>query len=114
MRQHFADRALTFPGISSTFLGIARRGFGGRVKSAPPQQSKKRIAERRRFHARLQAPARKIIVRERAQNRFVLQARSEFDLTKLHGLKSAGGIQLVAKTEETNRSHGFQDVNLRD
>ena len=53
-------------------------------------------------------------MRERAQNRFVFQARSEFDLAKLHGLKSAGGIQLVAKTEETNRSHGFQDVNLGD
>jgi hypothetical protein len=53
-------------------------------------------------------------VRKAAQHRVIFQAGREFDLAKLHRLKAARRIQFITEGEEVDRSHGFQNMNLRD
>src|ERR1051325_2692995 len=44
----------------------------------------------------------------------MLQSGNKLNLAKLHRLKAARWIQLIARTEEANRRHRRQNVNLRD
>src|ERR1041384_6731530 len=44
----------------------------------------------------------------------MLQSGNKLNLAKLHRLKAARWIQLIAKTEEADRRHRLQKVNLRD
>src|ERR1041384_2573140 len=44
----------------------------------------------------------------------MLQSGNKLNLAKLHRLKAARWIQLIAKTEEADRRHRLQDVNLCD
>src|SRR5690349_13536832 len=44
----------------------------------------------------------------------VFCARNEFELAKLHRLKTACRIEFVAKFEKTDLRHRFEDMNLRN
>src|SRR5262245_57769848 len=49
-----------------------------------------------------------------AQALFGSEPELVFDQTKLDALKTARGMQVVAKVQEVEWSHGFQDPNLGD
>ena len=53
-------------------------------------------------------------MRKAAENRVIFQAGREFDLAKLHRLKTTRRIQFIAEGEEADRPHRFQNVDLRD
>src|SRR6266849_4129812 len=84
MREHLDQGALPLAIVATSFLRVARRVNGGRVKSSATEQSKVRFGKRRRVHARLQTLAGKIVLGKLAQNRLVLQAGRKLDLAKLH------------------------------
>src|SRR2546430_15164984 len=44
----------------------------------------------------------------------MLQSGNELNLAKLHRLKAARGIQLIAESQKADWRHCLQDVNLRD
>src|SRR2546421_11862478 len=44
----------------------------------------------------------------------MLQAGNELNLAKLHRLKAARGIQLIAEAQKADRRHRLQNVDLGD
>ncbi len=46
------------------------------------------------------------------QDRFGLQTGSEFNLAKLHRLKTAGRVELVAESQKVNRLHRLEYMDL--
>src|SRR2546429_3231506 len=63
---------------------------------------------------RFETLTRELVVAEAVNNRCVFQPRREFDLTKLHTLKTARRIQFITKSQEVDRRHRFQNVYLLD
>ena len=51
---------------------------------------------------------------EGVQNALVLGARNEFELAKLHRLKTARRIKLVPELEKADLRHGFEQMDLSD
>src|ERR1044071_8874949 len=81
---------------------------------APRKQREESVSERRPIVARLEPLVSELIVSKATQNTLVLEPGSELDLAKLHGLKAARRIQLVAEGQEADRRHRLKDVNLVD
>src|SRR5262249_42759516 len=84
-----------------------------RVESCSAKQPEKSVGECLRFHTSFQTLLRKVVIGELAQNPFILETGRKFDFAKLHRLKTAGWIQFVTKTEEPQRTHRLENMNLR-
>src|SRR5690606_19253260 len=60
------------------------------------------------------AAVSELVVLEAFKNAFVLCTGGELEFAELHGLKSAGRVELVAKFEKPDRSHSLENVDLGD
>src|SRR5918911_2037368 len=90
------------------------RIIGWRVEPATAEQRVESLTQRRSFVARQKPPVSELVRAKAAQNGLVFEARGELDLAKLHRLKAARGVQLVAEGQKADRRHRLQNVNLVD
>jgi hypothetical protein len=74
---------------------------------------KEGVPERRRLVSALKRGARAAAVGETPNRRLRLHAQQKLDLAELVRLKAAGRVEPLAKAEELERRHRFQDVELR-
>src|SRR5258706_15961220 len=112
MSEQFEHRARTFAVIQPARFCIKRLVISRRVETAASEQFIKRIAQSLLCKPGLQSSVSKRVFAKLAQNMLIFETGDEFDLAKLHRLKAAGRIQLIAKPEKVDRRHCLEQLDL--
>src|SRR5258706_11646030 len=92
--------------LDSIFVGV-------NGKAAAFGQSPERIGERAFAEAWGRPRVSKLVVFKCGQDFFVFGTRHKLQFAELHRLKTAGGIEFIAKLEKADRRHRFENVDLR-